>query len=275
MIVQDLNFMTTIQQVLVQLGAVPFKEGDNVNETYKGFVRLADGSRRHAILKDLNPTQLANELLASVLGKALGLPLPDCYLGVVPPGVLPVNKAPLADGNGHVVFVSADVGTPNLAQQATTHGNFIAHLLVEELKKWFGLGGLYAFDTWIANTDRHPGNLLIDGPNNIWLIDHGHAFTGPGWQPNDLDPALPYQNRLANWLTGRLTATQKTQKGHEAGAFASQIESLTVPDALQVSLADQILPADYRNALEIFLMQRVKHVPKHAKEALGVPVLQC
>lgn len=264
--------MAAIEQVLVQKGAIPFND-DNVNATYKGFVRLKNGDRRHAIIKDLNQTQLANELLASVLGKALGLPVPDAYLGFVPNNVLPVSQSKLADGSGHLVFVSADVGTPNLAQQVTRHGGFVAHLLVEELKKWLNLAGLYAFDSWIANTDRHQGNLLIDGPNNIWLIDHGHAFTGPVWKPSDLDPVVAYQNKLALWLTVRLSASQKNDKGNDVGVFATRIESVAVPDALHSSWIDKLLPTDYANALRDFLMQRVQHVPKHAKEALGVPVL--
>ncbi|MCZ0963232.1 HipA family kinase [Paracoccus benzoatiresistens] len=244
-----------------------------MNETYKGFVRFADGRRRHAIIKDLNQTQLANELLASVLGKALQLPVPDSYLGVVPTDVLPVSKVKLSDGSGHLVFVSADVATPNLTQQVTTHGDFVGLLLIEELKKWLNLGALYAFDSWIANTDRHPGNLLIDGPNNIWLIDHGHAFTGPGWEPGDLDPVAAYQNKLALWLTARLSASQKSEKVNDAGVFATRIGSVAIPDALQNSLADRLLPTDHAKALKDFLMQRVQHVPRHAKEALGVPGL--
>ena len=32
------------------------------------------------------------------------------------------------------------------------------------------------FDALIGNTDRHAGNMLIDGDWNLWLIDHTRAF---------------------------------------------------------------------------------------------------
>ena len=32
------------------------------------------------------------------------------------------------------------------------------------------------FDQLIYNTDRNPGNLLIDGDWRIWMIDHTRAF---------------------------------------------------------------------------------------------------
>jgi hypothetical protein len=32
------------------------------------------------------------------------------------------------------------------------------------------------FDLVIGNMDRHPGNALMDGEHNLWLIDHGMSF---------------------------------------------------------------------------------------------------
>ena len=34
------------------------------------------------------------------------------------------------------------------------------------------------FDNLIANTDRNPGNILIDGAGKIWFIDHTRSFAG-------------------------------------------------------------------------------------------------
>jgi hypothetical protein len=34
------------------------------------------------------------------------------------------------------------------------------------------------FDNLIANTDRNPGNILIDGESKVWLIDHTRSFAG-------------------------------------------------------------------------------------------------
>lgn len=262
--------MTAVSQVRVLHGAVPFKAG-NINDTFSGMFLLPDGSRRHGVLKDLNVQQLVNELLAAVLGQALGLPIPNAYLGFAPNGTLPAKQCPLLSGAGHLVFVSEDVGTPNLTQQVIAGGPVIEALLINALRNWLSLGQLYAFDAWIANTDRHPGNLLIDGPANIWLIDHGHAFTGPNWQPHHLNPILAYQHRLSEWLTARLSPAQKSSKGHDAAVFATKIATVPVQQALSDSGVDSLLPPPSVVALKDFLMKRVQHVPKHAKDALGVP----
>lgn len=34
------------------------------------------------------------------------------------------------------------------------------------------------FDNLIANTDRNPGNILIDENNKVWFIDHTRSFAG-------------------------------------------------------------------------------------------------
>ncbi len=262
--------MAAVAQVRILHGAVPFKIG-NVNDTFQGMFLLPDGSRRHGVIKDINAEQLANELLATTLGKELGLPVPNGYLGFAPNSVLNARQLPVSNGTGHIVFVSEDVGTPNLTQQVIRGGAFIEALLINALRNWLNLGHLYAFDAWIANTDRHPGNLLIDGPTNIWLIDHGHAFTGHQWRPQDLDPVRAYRHRLSEWLTGHLTVEQKSSKGHDAAVFATKIASVPVQQALSDGGVDQLLPPTSVAALKDFLMKRVQHVPKHAKDALGVP----
>lgn len=263
--------MTEIPCVRVLEGAVPFKDG-NVNDTFRGMVLLEGGERRHGVIKDLSLCQLTNELLAAVLGKELGLPVPDAYLGVVPLGALQVSKLKLSDGSGHVVFVSADTGTPNFAQKIT-NDHFMAGKILEQLKEWVGLGGLYAFDSWIANTDRHMGNLLIDGPDMFWLIDHGHAFTGPAWAPQDLDPTVAYRHKLSEWLTGALSASQKSKKARESDGFCGKIECVDVPAALSQGRTDKLLSEEYADALRAFLISRVQHVSRCSKEALGVPIL--
>ena len=37
---------------------------------------------------------------------------------------------------------------------------------------------MIAFDNLIANTDRNPGNILIDENDKVWFIDHTRSFAG-------------------------------------------------------------------------------------------------
>lgn len=253
-------------------GAVPFKEG-NVNDTYRGQVLVGDGVVRDAILKDLDNRQLSNELLASALAKASGLPTPDAYLGLVKAGDLPVTKGPtLADGN-RLVFVSTDVKVPNVTFQVNAAATAEAkQAVVARVVSWSKLGDLYAFDAWIANIDRHRGNLLLSASDEVWLIDHGHSFTGPAWEPNDLVPEGEYSNRLTEWITPNLDAGQRDRRALEVSEISKAFEAADVASARSASKIDTLRSSAHGEAVEAFLQERASKVRNHATRALGMLV---
>ena len=264
--------MSEIQFATVLPGAKGFKEG-NVNETFRGQILLADGTVKSAVIKDLDHKQLANELLASVLAHAADLPAPDAYLALVRGADLVVSKAPrLADGN-RLVFASVDVKVPNITFRATGASADEQRQLLQDILEWADLGHLYAFDSWIANIDRHPGNLLFGGKNEIWLIDHGHCFSGPAWQPNDLNANGEYRNKLSEWLTGSLNLEQKRKRSSEVIKFTNVISTIDVSGSSKNSRISALLPANDVLAVEGFLKDRVNNVIVQSNKALGVPVL--
>jgi hypothetical protein len=264
--------MSEIQFATVLPGAKRFKEG-NVNETFRGQILLADGTVKSAVIKDLDQKQLANELLASVLAHATTLPTPDAYLALVRGSDLLVNKAPrLADGN-HLVFASVDVKVPNITFRATAASPVEQRQLLQDILEWGDLGHLYAFDSWIANTDRHPGNLLFGGKNEFWLIDHGHSFSGPAWQPNDLKANGEYRNRLSEWVTNHLTNDQRNKRSAEVSKFTNVISTIDIPESSRRSRINNVIPADDVSAVEVFLKDRIDNVLVHSNKALGVSVL--
>lgn len=264
--------MVGIQLATVLPGAVPFKEG-NVNDTFRGQILLADGEVKSAILKDLEPKQLCNELLGSTLANATGLPTPDAFLAVVRAGDLSVAKGPvLADGN-RIVFASADVKVPNVTHRLTQAPATDLHISLKDLIEWDRLGELYAFDAWIANVDRHPGNLLLGQKNEVWLIDHGYCFSGPNWQSDELNPDAQYRNRLGEWLTRWLTASEKQQRAAEAAAFSGPIAQIDIAAWSEASRIEQFLAPTEVTAAANFLSLRVAAVPREASRALDVPRL--
>lgn len=264
--------MAPIQLATVLPGAEPFKEG-NVNETFRGQVLLGDRTVRGAILKDLDPRQLANELLVSALARRAGLPTPDAYLALVRVGDLPVMHGPaLTDGN-RLVFASVDVKVPNItfrAQGATIEQQ---QRLVDEILGWAGLGSLYGFDAWVANVDRHPGNLLFGGKEQVWLIDHGHCLSGPAWTPEDLRVDGDYHSRLTEWLTSRMDLAQKKKRSAEANRLATDLQLIDVDEVTSASHVRALLPTAHIAAASGFLKGRVDKVPRHASKALGVPLM--
>lgn len=261
-----------IQLATVLPGAKGFREG-NVNETFRGQILLADGSVKSAIIKDLDPKQLSNELLGSALARTAGLPTPDAFLALVRGTDMPATKGPLlADGN-RLVFASADVKVPNITFRVQSANPDEQRQLLHDIIEWADLGHLYAFDSWIANIDRHTGNLLFGGKNEVWLIDHGHCFSGPAWQPEDLDPNGYYRNRLSEWLTNHLNSNQKIKRSSEVAEFAKRIASIDVANSSEQSHISVIVPKNHVRAVEEFLRLRSRYIPVHANRALGVPTL--
>ncbi|MBX3579514.1 MAG: hypothetical protein KF723_20100 [Rhizobiaceae bacterium] len=249
-------------------GASPFNVG-NVNDTFRGQVLCGDGEVRQAIIKDLSPRQLANEIMAAAIGLASRLPIPQPIIAKVEPGVLTASRCVLTDGTGHLVFASADMNTTNV-QQVYCGDPENVPLIREKLAAWSDVAGMYGFDTWIANTDRHEGNLLFSGRNDIWLIDHGHSFTGPTWDPAHFKPDEQYNNRLAQWLTPSMSNDRRREVAGPAGSMPARLNGVDISRLGELNYVANILTRGDFDALVEFLNARVQHVPRLASDALGL-----
>lgn len=264
--------MTEVRLASVLVGAEEFNDG-NLNNTFRGPVLTDDGEERLAFIKDLNLVQLCNELVVFCLARNANLPTPDCYLGLVRPGVLPISNAPQIHDGCHLVLVSVDVKIPNMTYRWKGADDLGKRALVSELAKWNDLGQLYAFDSWVANVDRNTGNLLFGGDNEYWIIDHGHCFTGPSWQPENLKPDRQYLNKLELWVTQFMTVEQKKKCVKAARQFGVEIDGFDASETSQNSRIAELLPLQYVEALKEFLEKRAARVPLDASKALGVPQL--
>lgn len=260
--------MSEIQLATALPGAQAFKHNNNVSDTYHGQILLRGGRVVGAVLKDLPVVELANELFAALLAKRLGLPTPDVFLTLVPDQEIPVIKGPALAGGGRLVFASEDVKVPNLTFRFRDDPAILRDFL-----GWAGLGKLYAFDAWVANVDRHAGNLLLGGRDKVWLIDHGWCFSGPAWSPADLDPDGDYRNRLAEWATDHLDFAERRKRANEAIGLAGEAAALDIGDARRKSLIDGMLPEVQAAAVEEFLRRRSARIAAHAKRALGIEEL--
>ncbi|ESY72045.1 hypothetical protein NKJ90_10495 [Mesorhizobium sp. M0051] len=264
--------MTEIRLATVLLGASPFKEG-NINETYRGQVLVDGGEVRQAVIKDLHLVELCNELLAFCLAKHVGIPIPDAFIGLVRPGILSVTKAPELPNGSRLVFVSTNVKVPNLTFRLTGADTIGRMTLLAEVAKWANLGKLYAFDTWIANVDRHCGNLLFGSSGDAWIIDHGHGFSGPAWSEGDLDPAKDFKSRLEDWMTPMLSAAQRGSRKQEATAMEASISGFDATEVSKISRIVDLLPPEKVTVVKAFIEGRVARITPGASKALGLPVI--
>jgi len=62
------------------------------------------------------------------------------------------------------------------------------------------------FDNLIANTDRNPGNILIDGEGKVWFIDHTRSFAG--------QKELKYPEKITGCAP--VSVRCRAQRGHAA-----------------------------------------------------------
>lgn len=253
----------------VLAGPERFDFNGNVNAVYRGRVLRDDGEIVSAFIKDLDARQLGNELLAAAIGLAVGLPVPPPMVALAAPDTMPASHIPLEDGSGHLVFATADVHAPPVLQLLRDAG-FYAPQIIKRLSEWPELGSLYGFDSWVANTDRHRGNLLFSGDKDVWLIDHGHCFTGPAWTTSGLVPDQDYGNRLAAWLTPALNPSRKTELATPASTLPSRLNGLRVEALARANSVSETMPPEEFSAIVTFLEQRAAFVPKLSTEALGL-----
>lgn len=251
-------------------GMVSFKDSGiaNINDTYRGQILTSENETRFAILKDLAPRELANEVMIAILGCGLGLQIPPAYLVLVPTGSIPVRNAPSLDG-GNLFFASCDVGAPSVAsimrRGASASG---VRKIVEQLLAG-DLSSVYELDAWCANIDRHMGNLLLSGSGIFWLIDHGHCFSGPSWKAEDLVASDTFTSRLKQWATPHLSPAEVDKLMTSIGRVASHGQQIGLRKAAEQSLVPELLGSQDFEALFQFMNDRVPAVPRLAADALG------
>lgn len=275
-IADDSSPVGTVDFAQVMSGASPFKDPGiaNVTDTYQGQILTRDQELKTAILKDLAPKELANEILVASLASTLGLPVPPAFIGITEPGNPCATRAIMPDGRG-LMFASVNVSSPSVASlviMPTSHETLaLLRPIVELLAKQSWLGELYGFDAWVANVDRHIGNVLFATGTGVWIIDHGRCFTGPNWTQPDLVAARSYRHRLREWLTQLLSPDARKRLANEAADLPIRLRGVDVREAgVKNSVISLIGTSDFE-ALVAFLSDRISHVPRAAGDALDEP----
>lgn len=149
--------------------------GDGSHKSYLG--EIYSDSVNFAHIKIVPDYELAREIIVAQLGKALDLPTLDPIMVNV--------EGILSDTD----YAFATV----LRREATNFSQFANNdsILRNDIKHWPLIKRIICFDEWIANADRTPKNILIEGNKRYILIDHGESF------PQGMRPDSKYNNGLA------------------------------------------------------------------------------
>jgi hypothetical protein len=113
------------------------------------------------------------EAIVAAVGKPIDMNIPEPNIARVDRNRLPTHSK--WHGEGEMIgFVSMNAGQRSIS---------FARLVNDEdyltVSRWKDMVVTAAFDEWLANTDRNPGNIIYDAATDTyWLIDHGRALTG-------------------------------------------------------------------------------------------------
>lgn len=197
----------------------------NKCSVWKAQVKTPSGKLLVAFIKHLPPRELFIECIAAQLGREIGISIPRPLLVQIFPAHLP--ELNLKEST--IIFGSEDANYPSF-QQFTSPTKAL-----NELRKWPDLLKAGCFDEWIANPDRHHGNILYSGSNQFSLIDHSHAI------PREFQPTAPNpKNTLLEILAPNIQddlknhKTMKEVKIHASNflkAMENDWEQLTSPSA--------------------------------------------
>lgn len=132
---------------------------------------------------------LVNELIANRIANLLGLPVPM----------------------GTLIYTPAQVITATTFQEGIHFGilmipNILRHpplALIEGAYNVDCIPGMYVFDNYLVNPDRHYGNIVLctrNFGNQIILIDHSHCFAKPQWTDVELRELTHYDKILTRGI---------------------------------------------------------------------------
>ena len=121
------------------------------------------------------------ELVCAVIGRAIGLPVPEPLIVKIRRGDLPSSRLIDQEADATLAFGSASVGGDSCAQLLREDSEHALRLVMT----WRQLLPTTAFDEWMANPDRNLGNIVF-AAQNLWLIDHAQALGGKAAEASSL-----------------------------------------------------------------------------------------
>lgn len=254
-------------------GGVPLPTGvRGINETYHGWIEV-DQARLRAYVKLLHPWEVFNEALGSVLCQLVGLLTPHPYLVLVERDDYP--ESPIfvqSDIRQALAFASQAMPMQSLSRHVSLK---TANALRELMANWKEWPDVLVFDQWIANPDRHSGNLLVGGPGEMYLIDHGRSFYRRNWSPEQLETVISIvTTRLwADILQGIVTLPERIAAAARAQIAAVKCSAIDCNAAMISTKVCPLIPPPQVQALIRFLDKRSSTAAAVICKTMGVPDL--
>jgi len=270
--------IATVTKGYALQGVKPFKENGNVTETYKGPIQVNNGSPITAIIKDIPAEELAKELFFAILGKTLNLPIPRPLLVLTSKEIISAKHAPKL-GDFFLLYGSELENVPSLGSQLCDDIGRLSPALIKKIvkeliKRWDGIGQAYSFDTWTANVDRHINNILFEGTDEIWLIDHGKTLDQESSIPKNAQKAKEQNiiNKMDLWLINQLEDHDKNKFATSVADLTHHANGLALEMVLKASEISTLIDSDRIDVIMEYLSDRLTVTNEIAKNKSGLPV---
>ncbi|NRB25989.1 HipA family kinase [Shewanella sp.] len=157
-------------------------------ETYACGIQWHDGKETKAYVKrfsNVRKLALVNEVTGYIIAKQCGLPVPR-FAGLINTSAEQFDDESAQYNNWAFVVSSLEGTTPGSFYEVQDMQS--CKSLMNLVAGWDKVSDAIAFDDWVANEDRHLGNIMVAGKNRIYLFDHSNLPITLNWQAHQLDP---------------------------------------------------------------------------------------
>jgi hypothetical protein len=206
-------------------------EGD-MAETFPCNIEWSNGKTTRSYIKrflKINNLSLVNEITGYLISRAAGLPIAK-HAGIINAPNYVFGDSSNKYENFCFIVSSVPGDNPGSLYNMGMINN--CKTLMDIVAGWSKVSDTIAFDDWVANQDRHLGNILVEGKNKVFLIDHGNLPVKLQWACSDLNINLQSVNVLENNLWNLNCIPMQVRASITASAKDHNVIYQTVKDEL-------------------------------------------
>lgn len=148
---------------------------------------VADDGRSYVVKHPANPQGrrvLANELLASLIGQALGVPVAVPAIVRLSPEFVESNDMTSRHRGGLVPWTAGECFGSQMPMDGYAAYGYISDVGMAGVANLSDMAGVLAFDKWLCNCDGRQV-IYYGGPGGaalrVMAIDHGYCFDACDW----------------------------------------------------------------------------------------------
>jgi hypothetical protein len=263
-----------ISKGTLNFGAERIKTKNTNEEIWLASIDIGDGNDLAVYLRISGRRQMMAELLCSIFGRALGLPIPQPFFVTVDKKKLNGSKLLKTinpTSKPCVMFASASItGAGNFAQLLDSQSAYAKKLL----QGWAEYPTAGVFDEICANSDRNFSNIIFQA-NILWLIDHADALGGAQAElfPMEEFASTAFTNILIDRFQADFSQDQRISILKIAQEVINQTKKIDIHEMV-ASIGEEYISADGGIAEVVnFLTQRILHTMPLLRRRLGFPEL--